>query len=189
MAVRRRVPDLDRAEVRQVRCGISDAGQNGHLSCLPQRLQGRQRRMNRWRPVPAQNHIGFQREARAQIEVETVIDRYDCIQAVVATAQFDQHQQARGLGARPGRQSRCRQQNRGVAEKSAAIHRVPLFELVRRVEQDGPQRVEPERAFARRSARCDDEQSLLESRAGVGRCNAFRREPHTCQPCRAVDSG
>jgi hypothetical protein len=90
------VPDLDRAEVRQVGLRVAEAEQQRQFVLLPQRHQRRERRVQPEAGVEPQQVGGRQRERRPQRRIGRVGIRHDGVQAVVAALQLDQHQHAVG---------------------------------------------------------------------------------------------
>ncbi len=134
VALRRGVPDLDRAEMREVGRGIADALQHGKLAGLPQRKQRRERRME---PDPVRqlhDRLASDGKLRAQRVVRGIGVRHQRVEAVVAALQLDEDEQPPVVGARRRRRkthadaAAAQRAERACGqrrmEESAAIHRL-----------------------------------------------------------------
>ena len=131
------VPDLDRAEVRQVRIRITDALKHGQSPVLPQRQERREGRMQSRAVGQLHHRIARDRDLRPQRVIVGIGVGDQRVEAVVAALQFDQHQQVAvigtgvdnrgrgGEGHARGRSAECAERGRGKgrAEEAAAFHR------------------------------------------------------------------
>ena len=133
IARRRRVPDLDRAEVRKVRFRVADALQDRELSGFPERQQRRERRMQARAKRQSHHRVAVDCELGAKRVVARIVERHYGVEAVVAAFELDQHEQvAVARDRRRGSESDSRRPDVGDAEgrqrergfeKAAAIHR------------------------------------------------------------------
>ena len=79
--------------MRQIRTGIADALHDRELARLPERHERRKRGM---KPVPVvelEHIIAPDRDPRPEAVVRGIGVRHDRVKSVVATLQFDQHQE------------------------------------------------------------------------------------------------
>ena len=93
VARRRGVPDLDRAEMREIGFGIAHALQHGEPAVLPQRQERRERRMQTGAIGEREDRIARDRDLRPQCVVVEIGVRDDGIEPVVAALELDQHEQ------------------------------------------------------------------------------------------------
>ncbi len=130
------VPDLDRAEMRQVRLRVADALHDRQLLALPKRHQRLQRRMQRGALVELNRLLTFDADVFAQLIVSRIGKRNHGVQTVVTALQFDENQQVAvaathwpALGRRLRAEGAWQPERRagGCAhrEKAASFHPAP----------------------------------------------------------------
>jgi hypothetical protein len=119
VAVGRRVPYLDRAEMRQVRICVTEALQYRQFARLPQRQQRLQRGMQSMALAQRQHLAGGDGDARPQRVIVRVGVGHHGIEPVVAALELDQDQQP-PVRRCPRRQRHGRQQAGHQANSPAA---------------------------------------------------------------------
>ena len=121
---RGRVPDLDRAEMRQVRIGVADALHDCELAGEPYLAQRREGRVQADMGVEVEEALARDREPRPQPRVERIAEGHHGVEAVVAAAQLDEHEELARVARRRGKREAPHpgeRNQRGEGEKGAAI--------------------------------------------------------------------
>ena len=97
----RGLPNLDRAEMRQIGLGVTHTLHDAQLAFRPQRQQRFKGRMQTGAGVERHHLVGLQSNGGAQLVVRPVNERHHGVQPVVATLEFDQNQNSVGHRRRP----------------------------------------------------------------------------------------